>query len=194
MNRPDDRSPNPDSRTNAAPVAVRRATVADAEGFAAMLSNPEVFPWLLQMPYGSVEHWRARLADNAAPGKPDVLLVAVAGDGAIVGGAGLHPVGASPRRRHAMMLGMQVQPAWQRQGVGTTLLQALCDYADNWLGLLRLELEVYTDNHRAQALYRRFGFIEEGVHRCDTLRDGVYVDSMSMARLNPAPLRGFPRD
>ena len=112
MNRPDDRPTGPDFHANAAPVTVRRATVADAEGFAAMLSNPEVFPWLLQMPYGSAEHWRARLADNAVPGKPDVLLVAVADDGAVVGGAGLHPVGASPRRRHAMALGMQVQPAW----------------------------------------------------------------------------------
>lgn len=193
MNRPDDCPIDPEIRGNAAPVTVRRATVADAEGFATMLSNPEVFPWLLQMPYGSAEHWRARLADNAVPGKPDVLLVAVADDGGVVGGAGLHPVGASPRRRHAMSLGMQVQPGWQRRGVGSTLLQALCDYADNWLGLLRLELEVYSDNQRAQALYQRFGFVQEGVHRCDTLRDGVYVDSLSMARLNPAPLRGFAR-
>ena len=194
MNRPDDRSPNPDTRTNAAHITLRRATVADAEGFAAMLSNPEVFPWLLQMPFGSAEHWRARLTENAVPGKPDVLLVAVADDGAVVGGAGLHPVGASPRRRHAMMLGMQVQPAWQRQGVGSRLMEALVDYADNWLALLRLELEVYTDNHKAQALYRRFGFVEEGVHRCHAMRDGVYVDSLSMARLNPAPLRGFARN
>ena len=193
MTRPDDRSPNPDTRANAARITVRRSTVADAEGFARMLSNPEVFPWLLQMPFGSVEHWRVRLGENAVPGKPDVLLVAVTDDGEVVGGAGLHPVGASPRRRHAMALGMQVQPAWQRQGVGTQLLGALVDYADNWLGLLRLELEVYTDNHKAQALYKRFGFVEEGVHRCDTLRGGAYVDSLSMARLNPAPLRGFPR-
>jgi len=194
MNRADDRSPNFEHSTNAARLSVRRATVADAEGFAAMLSNPEVFPWLLQMPYGSTEHWRVRLAENAVPGKPDVLLVAVTDDGQIVGGAGLHPAGASPRRRHAMTLGMQVQPAWQRQGVGTMLLQALVDYADRWLGLLRLELEVYADNHKAQALYKRLGFVQEGHHRCDTLRDGVYVDSLSMARLNPSPLRGFPRD
>jgi putative acetyltransferase len=194
MNRPDDRSNPADNRANAATITVRRATVADAEGFAAMLGHPEVFPWLLQMPYPNPELWRVRLAENATPGKPDVLLVAVADDGELVGGAGLHPAGASPRKRHVMALGVQVQPAWQGRGVGTKLLQAVCDYADNWLGLLRLELDVYADNLKAQALYRRLGFVEEGRHRCDALRDGVYVDSLSMARLNPVPLRGFPRD
>ena len=194
MNRPDDRSPNPDSRAPATRFCVRRVTVDDADAFARMLSHPEVFPQLLQTPYGNGDQWRVRLTEMTQPGKADVLLVACAEDGEVVGGAGLHPAGASLRRRHVMGLGMQVQPAWQRQGVGTLLLQSLCDYADRWLGLLRLELEVYADNHKAQALYRRFGFVEEGVHRCDTLRDGVHVDSLSMARLNPAPLRGFPRD
>ena len=190
MNRPDDRSTT-DARTSAVRISVRRATVADAEAFAAMLGHPEVFPQLLQMPHANPELWRTRLADNV--GKPDLLLVAVTADGQVVGGAGLHPAGASPRRRHVMELGMQVQPAWQHQGVGTQLLQALCEYADNWLGLLRLELVVYADNDKAQALYRRFGFVQEGVHRCHAMRDGLYVDSLSMARLNPAPLRGFPR-
>jgi len=191
MNRPDDR-PTTDARASSAPVSVRRATVADADAFAAMLGHPEVFPQLLQMPHANPELWRTRLADMV--GKPDLLLVAVTAAGEVVGGAGLHPAGASPRRRHVMELGMQVQPAWQRQGVGTQLLQALCDYADNWLGVLRLELVVYADNDKAQALYRRFGFVQEGVHRCHAMRDGVYVDSLSMARLNPTPLRGFPRD
>jgi putative acetyltransferase len=192
MNRPDDRATTHDTRTGAARISVRRATVADAEAFAAMLSHPEVFPQLLQVPYADPELWRTRL--GAAPGKPDLHLLAVTDEGEAIGGAGLHSAGVSLRRRHAMAIGMQVQPAWQRQGVGALLLQSLCDYADNWLGLLRLELEVYADNHKAQALYKRFGFVEEGVHRCHALRDGAYVDSLSMARLNPRPLQGFPRD
>jgi len=114
--------------------------------------------------------------------------------GEVVGGAGLHPVGTSPRRRHVMAIGIHVAPRAQGRGVGAALMQSLCDYADRWLGLLRLELSVYTDNLRAQSLYRRFGFVDEGVRRCDALRDGVYVDTLAMARLNPVPLRGFARD
>jgi L-phenylalanine/L-methionine N-acetyltransferase len=55
--------------------------------------------------------------------------------------------------------------------------------------VLRLELDVFADNQRAIALYRKFGFVHEGTHQAYALRDGAYVDSLSMARLHPAPPR-----
>jgi putative acetyltransferase len=165
-------------------VTIRRARAADAEALAALLADPAVFPQLMQMPYADVEAWRMRLAGN--PPSIDLQLVAEAGT-EIVGSAGLHAVGASPRRRHAMMLGISVAGPWQGRGVGRLLMQALCDYADRWLGLRRIELQVYADNARAIALYRRFGFEHEGTHRAYALRDGRLVDSLSMARLAPAP-------
>ena len=173
-------------------LTVRRTRVADAEAYARMMSHPEVYPNLLQMPFQSTEHWHARLTESCALGSPHVQLVAEA-EGQVVGAAGLHPIGTSPRKRHAMLLGINVDAGWQGRGVGTLLMQSLCDYADNWLGLLRIELDVYADNRRAQALYERFGFVREGVRRCEALRDGVYVDGWLMARLNPSPLSGFPR-
>ncbi len=75
----------------------------------------------------------------------------------------------------------------QSGGEGTALMQAACDYADRWPQLLRLELTVFVDNARAVALYRRFGFQEEGRHRAYALRDGACVDVLSMARLHPHP-------
>ena len=167
-------------------MRVRKARVDDAEAFARMMADPAIYPQLLQMPYGDADLWRQRLTEMCAAGKGDLLLV-VEVDGQVVGAAGLHSTGASPRRRHAMGMGIQVQPEWQGRGMGALLMQSLCDYADRWLGLSRLELTVYTDNQRAQALYRRFGFVDEGVHRAYALRDGVYVDALSMARLNPRP-------
>ena len=171
-------------------IIVRRAIPRDAAGFARIMSEPSVYSGLLQMPYPSEELWAARLGESQAAGKLDLQLVAEReGDEGLelVGSAGLHPAGTSPRRRHAMFLGISVVPAAQRQGVGSALMQALCDYADRWAHVLRLELNVFVDNAPAIALYRKFGSEVEGTFRAYTLRDGAYVDSYAMARLHPNP-------
>jgi putative acetyltransferase len=66
-------------------------------------------------------------------------------------------------------------------------MAALCDYADRWAGVLRIELTVYADNDVAIRLYRKFGFEVEGTSRSYALRDGVFVDALAMARLHPKP-------
>ena len=63
----------------------------------------------------------------------------------------------------------------------------MCELADGWLNVIRLELTVYTDNKRAIALYKKFGFAVEGTHRAYALRDGRYVDAHCMARLRSKP-------
>jgi putative acetyltransferase len=167
-----------------APLVIRRATPRDAAAFARTMGDASVFPGTLQPPYTDETVWAARLADSLAPGKSDLLLVAER-DGEVVGSAGLHPVGPSLRRRHAMMLGITVAGHAQRQGVGRALMQAMCDYADRWAQVLRIELTVFADNAPAIALYRGFGFEVEGTHRAYALRDGVFCDALAMARLHP---------
>lgn len=169
-------------------ITIRRAVPNDSAAFARIMGDPAVYPGLMQMPYADEETWRARLADNFAPGKTDLALVAER-SGEVVATAGLHPVGPHLRRRHVLLLGISVAPQAQRQGVGTALMAALCDYADRWAGTLRIELNVYADNHGAIALYKNFGFQIEGTHSGYAMRDGAYVDSLSMARLHPNPPR-----
>lgn len=167
-------------------LTLRRATPADAPEFVRITAHPDVQPNLLQLPYASVERWRQVLADNDLPGRSDMVLVAER-DGRLLGSAGLHPAGQAVRRRHAATLGISVAPEAQGQGVGRRLLQALCDYADHWAHLLRIELTVFTDNERAIRLYRSLGFEHEGTLRAYALRHGRYADVHTMARLHPQP-------
>jgi putative acetyltransferase len=101
----------------------------------------------------------------------------------VVGNLGLETHPNRPRIRHAGSLGMAVRDDWQGKGVGTALMGAALDLADNWLNLRRIELSVYVDNSAAVALYKRFGFEIEGTHRRYAFRDGEYVDAYSMARI-----------
>jgi putative acetyltransferase len=147
-----------------------------------MFSCPKVIAGTLQLPYPSRELWRQRLAD---PGDGLYHLVAVVGD-RVVGMLGLHTFPNKPRRRHVGTFGISVHDDWQGQGVGTALLRAGLDLADNWLNLTRMTLEVYADNEPAIRLYQKFGFEREGTLRQDAFRDGQYIDSIVMARLRPS--------
>lgn len=173
-------------------IGIRRVTTKDAAALAKLMSDPAVYGGLLQLPYPTEERWAAQLAGTGAADKADLSLVAEL-NGEVVASAGLYAPGQQLRRRHAMGLGISVARAAQAQGVGTALMNVLCDYADNWLNTLRIELTVYTDNEIALRLYRRFGFEVEGRFTGYALRDGRYVDAFAMARLHPAPaLIGAP--
>lgn len=167
-------------------LTLRRVKVADAAAIAEQFADPDVFGGTLQLPFASEEIWAQRIAGMTppAPGSNELVLAAVL-DGKPVGLAGLHPVGPSVRRRHAMMLGITVAKASQGQGVGQALMTALLDYADNWAQVLRIELSVFHDNAGAVRLYERHGFEHEGRARAYALRNGVYEDVLLMARLHP---------
>jgi L-phenylalanine/L-methionine N-acetyltransferase len=182
----DDASPGGDiaRRAQALGVVLRRARESDADAFAAMMNDESVFAQTLQLPYADVSFWRKRLEDAGNSSSPLTHLVADH-DGTVVASAGVFPTAPNVRRRHAMGLGITVARDWQGKGLGDLLMTAVVHHADRWLGVLRIELYVNTDNDRAIALYRRHGFEIEGTHRAYALRDGVYIDVLAMARLGP---------
>jgi RimJ/RimL family protein N-acetyltransferase len=118
------------------PLAVLHAAVAEErDGIA---TEPPV----------DVEEWAARWTLEGT-------FVAVAG-GELVGSLHL-----DVSRFGFGEIGMAVARGWRGKGVGSALLAAAIDWSREH-GLHKLSLSVFPHNAAALALYRKFGFVEEG--------------------------------
>lgn len=164
--------------TNLEPAALRAIRSSDAEGMCRLANMPGYRHGTMRQPFETVDYWQKRIDRHAAS---DVWIVAEIA-GVLIGSGGLTGK-TNPRNSHIADLGMGVADDVAGQGIGTQILLALLDTADKWRGWRRLQLEVFVDNERAVALYKKHGFEIEGRQVKSSLRDGVFVDTYAMARL-----------
>ena len=164
-------------------IIVRALEMADWDEVAEIMLAPNAQRGTLQLPYQSRDAVKKRLEE--APPETYRLVAVLADSQKVVGMIGLHL--QKNRRAHAGQIGMSVHDDYQNQGIGSRLMAAVIDLADNWLNLTRLELEVYTDNAQAIHLYEKYGFAIEGTLRCYAFREGRYVDAYAMARIRATP-------
>jgi len=107
-------------------------------------------------------------------------------EGTLVAVAGVEIAGSVhiEASRHGFgELGMAVAREWRGKGVGSALMAAAIDWAQE-NGLHKLSLGVFAHNAAAIALYRKFGFVEEG-RRVKHFRrsSGELWDSIEMGLL-----------
>ena len=69
------------------------------------------------------------------------------------------------------------------KGYGTKAAALLLEHAFDVLNLHRVELEVFDFNPRAQHVYKKLGFVQEGVSRDALLWAGEYHDAVKMSLL-----------
>ncbi len=121
--------------------------------------------------------------DGAAPG---ASVVAVAGD-QIVGHA---RVDLAPY--NVAGLGMMVDAHWRGRGVGGALVDAIID-ASRQLGSHKIALQVWPHNEAGRRLYRRHGFVEEGLlRRHYPRRNGELWDAVIMGLVLDETSPGSP--
>lgn len=127
------------------------------------------------------EGQRQRLeAMAAAPNQAMWLLVL---DGEVEGFA-LMIGGGLRRNRHCALVVMGLRSSARDLGWGERLLRTLIAAAPG-CGISRLELGVMAHNEAAHGLYRKCGFIDEGIRRNAYRLDDRDVDEISMGLLLP---------
>mgnify|MGYP001811203034 CR=1 FL=1 len=161
---------------------IRPIESKDARGVNALRRMPGVFENILGIPSERVSRSETFIA-NMGPEQHQFVAVVVEGDSELVIGTAGLSVYTSQRTRHSGGIGIMVHKDYQGMGVGTALLEALLDVADNWLMLVRVELTVFTDNEKAIRLYEKLGFEKEGCKRLAGIRNGKYADEYLMARI-----------
>ncbi|GAN81022.1 GNAT family N-acetyltransferase [Acidocella aminolytica] len=162
-------------------TTIRATRPSDIPAINRIYNQPSVRRFTMGLPFVSLDASAHFFAANQSL---RTSLVACGADGTILGEASLTRE-SSLRRAYAASLGLMVAEESRRQGIGRALLTALLDLADNWLNLQKLELDVFTNNEPAIALYRSAGFEVEVTQHHFAMQDGVLADNFAMARLRP---------
>jgi RimJ/RimL family protein N-acetyltransferase len=160
-------------------IDVRQIREEDIAGFHAavdFVAREHKYLALLEAP--PMERASAFVRRNIEKGYPQLVAL----DGREVVGWCNIPPATREVMAHVGDLFMGLLPRWRGQGLGERLLRESLAAADAF-GYLRVELGVFASNTRAAALYRKAGFVEEGIKRRAILIDGIFHDEVIMARL-----------
>lgn len=156
-------------------VHVRRATIDDMDDLIAMrVEVAREGIWIgAELPLDEAGD-RERFTTTIEDGETSAMFVAMLEDGTLVGNLSVqNPVGIAH-------LGMNVADGHRGQGIGVALMEAALQWARD-AGAHKMDLDHWPWNHRARALYERFGFVEEGYRRRHWRRkDGSLWDAVTM--------------
>jgi GNAT superfamily N-acetyltransferase len=155
---------------------VRQAAERDREPLALMLDRCSA-ETVYRRFHGRVSAFPERYLTEALSGVPAHLaLVAVAGDGSVAALASCRAVGGGTAD-----LGLLVEDAWQRLGLGTRLLSEIIDHAER-TGLTALSAQVLSGQAWIIRMLRRHG-------TCVTTRSGPVLDvTLRLACAPPVPV------
>lgn len=125
-----------------------------------------------------IENWIVFHNNN----KNEVLyLIETVEDSKVIGHVGLYDIDFRVRKAEFAIL--IAGENYQGRGYGSLSTKFMIDYAFNELNIRRLTLSLLSDNHRALALYKKYGFVQEGLLKDEQFKNGKYHDVILMALL-----------
>jgi putative acetyltransferase len=170
---------------------IRPVNAGDGEGINILRRLPGTFENILGIPSERIKRNEEFVQNMGSDTHAFVAVAKHKNNEEIIIGMATMQMGANPRLRHTAGCGIMVHVDYQNKGVGTALMKALIDIADNWLMIARIELTVFSDNVAAIHLYEKLGFEREGLKKYAAIRYGKYEDELLMARINYSLIPGI---
>lgn len=165
-------------------VRLRAVEPGDAANAYKWINDREVTRTLMaRYPYSfaSEEEWAANAARPNDYGEVRFAIETRDEPPVHIGFCGLHR--GRPEERTADLGIMIGNRDYQDRGYGTDTMLTAVRFAFEQMNLHRVSLGVFEFNPRAQAVYRKVGFVDEGRERHGYFQDGRYWDVLRMSIL-----------
>lgn len=111
--------------------------------------------------------------------KDNTLFIVAEINGKVIGNLNFS-AGLSPRITHIGEFGVSVLKNYWGNGIGEELIKYLIEWSKKSGIIRKINLRVRTDNQRGINLYKKLGFLQEGILTRDFLINGKFYDSMAM--------------
>lgn len=151
---------------------------SDIEALTEYLADEDIYRCTLRIPrpytQADAERWFAILAEEEMHGQP-LLKWAIRQNEGLIGGIGLELAAGQPHRAE---LGYWLAKPFWGQGIMSPVVGAVCRYAFETVGLLKITAYVFSFNAPSARVLTKCGFEQEGYLRNNILKDGVLIDSM----------------
>ncbi len=166
---------------NGETVVIREARGSDAERLLEYVNAISVESEYLTFGQGefvmTVEQEKQFLEQTAK--QPNAIYFVAEIDSKIIGAASFAG-GSRPRLKHVGEFGVSVSKAYWGNGIGTALVQRILDWSKETSIIRKVDLLVRADNISAIHVYKKLGFVIEGIQSRSLCIDGTFYDSILM--------------
>ncbi|WFA08896.1 GNAT family N-acetyltransferase [Tissierella sp. Yu-01] len=166
---------------NGSTITIRKANKLDAEAMLEYLDKISKESDNLTFGNGEFKltlEQEENFIDNISKQNNAIFLIAEI-DGKIIGNLSFAG-GSKPRIAHTGEFGVSVLKDYWGQGIGTYLIEYLINWSKESGIIRKVNLRVRSDNYSAIHVYKKLGFIEEGLITRDLFINGNFFDSISM--------------
>ncbi|HMD00977.1 MAG TPA: GNAT family N-acetyltransferase, partial [Ferruginibacter sp.] len=120
-------------------ITIRPLRLTDASDIYELMHMPNVLWGTSLLPSTSIDSWYKTVENWVYDERMHVFVTDVQGKVAGI----INMRAGTGRESHVGDIDMAVHDKYQGQGIGKMLLLTVIDLADNWLNLVRLEVDVY---------------------------------------------------